>query len=113
TLRELLCAACFAQTNFFTFNFTCIASDEAGTCQVALQCCIVVDQSAGDAVTNSTCLARLTAAVDVDFDVKTFNVAGQFQWLTNNHQAGFAGEVLSRWLAVNDDLASARFDEHT
>jgi hypothetical protein len=28
TLGELLCATSFAQTHFFTFNFTCITSHE-------------------------------------------------------------------------------------
>src|SRR5471030_1968691 len=112
TLRELFCATCFAQTNFFTFDFTCIAGHEAGFGQIRFQRCIVVDQGAGDAVANCASLAGLAAAVDVDLDVETLDIAGQFQWLTNNHHDGFAGEVLSRWLAVNDDLASANFDEH-
>jgi|GEM_PF-3600790 len=29
TLGELFCATCFAQTNFFTFNFASITSNEA------------------------------------------------------------------------------------
>ena len=80
-LAELLGAAGTAQTDLLTFNFTGVARDEAGVGENALQICIVVDQSTGNAVTHSAGLAGFTAAGDVDHDVKRFDVFGELQRL--------------------------------
>src|SRR5690606_2043095 len=74
---------------------------------------IVVDQSASDAVAHRTRLAGFAAAVDVDFDVERFQVAGQLEWLAHNHAAGFASEEFVDGFTVNDDLARSFFDENT
>jgi hypothetical protein len=62
TLGELFPAASFTQTDFLTFNFTSIASDQTGGLQDWLEVCVVVDQSASDTVANCTSLAVFTAA---------------------------------------------------
>src|SRR6476661_2542109 len=112
TLRELLCAACFAQTDFLTLNFTCVAGNKACFRQLWLERCIIVYQCTGDAMTYGTRLTGLAAAIDVDHDVEAFYIIGQLQRLTDHHQASFTGKILIGRLAVDNDLASTRFDEH-
>ena len=100
-----------AQTDLLTFNFTGVARDEAGVGENALQICIVVDQSTGNAVTHSAGLAGFTAAGDVDHDVKRFDVFGELQRLHDDHTAGFALEEIVEFTTVDHDLARTALDE--
>ena len=52
-LAELLGAAGLAKANLLTFDFASIASDETGVRKNTLEAFIVVDQGAGDTVTDS------------------------------------------------------------
>jgi len=61
TLAELLATASTVQTNLLTFHFAGIAGHETGFAQLRLERCVIVDQSAGNAVAHRTGLARLTA----------------------------------------------------
>src|SRR5437868_11259198 len=85
-LRELLPATCLVQTDLLTFDFTCIARDEASLGQRRLERRIVVDQGAGNTVAHCTGLTRFTATVDVDLDVERFRVGGQLERLA--HEIG-------------------------
>ena len=77
TLAELLATASRAETDLLTFDFTGIARDETGLAQGRLEGCVIVDQRTGDAVAHCAGLAGLTAAVDVDHDVKRLDVGRQ------------------------------------
>src|SRR5690606_11997579 len=113
TLAELFAATCFVQTDFLTLNSTSVASHQASLLQFCLQCCVVVDQSAGDAVTGSTGLAAFAAAMHVDLDVERFNMVGQHQRLTHNHATRFTSKVFVNRLAVDYDLTRTLLDEDT
>lgn len=112
-LAELLCTAGLAKTNLLTFDFTSVAGNEAGAGKNGLEACIVVDQGAGDAVTDCTSLTGFAAAMNVDHDVEGFDVFGQFKRLHDDHAAGFTMEVLIQWTAVDGDNAGTTLDENT
>ena len=57
-------------------------------------------------------LAGLTAAVDVDHDVKRLDVVRQKQRLAANHDRGLTAEEHLDVLVVHRDLAGAFFDKH-
>src|SRR5690606_3457765 len=94
------------------FDFASVARNQACLRQGWLERGIVVDERARDAVPNSTGLARFTAAANVDFEIKRFEVVGKSERLTHNHASGFAGEEFVDGLAVDDDLARAFLEEH-
>jgi len=54
---ELLAATCAMQTNFFALDFPGIAGHKAGLAELWLERGVVVDQSAGDAMTHCAGLA--------------------------------------------------------
>src|SRR3569833_372365 len=112
-LRELLGATRLAQTDLLTLDFARIARDETGLGQLRLQPCIIIDQGARNAVTNSARLTGITAAADIDHDVEAIYDIGQFQRLTDHHQSGLARKILACRLSVDNDLAGAGFDENT
>src|SRR5256885_17222049 len=60
TLGELLGAACGAQADLLTFDFTSVTRHEAGLAQDGLERCVIVDQGAGDAVAGRAGLAGFT-----------------------------------------------------
>src|SRR5574343_318769 len=113
TLGELLATTCFAEADFFTFNFTSVTSNEASLLQGTLQLCIVVDQGASDTVTNGTSLTRFATTRYVNQDVECFQVASDHQRLANDHATCFTGEEYVQRLTVNFDLAGTLLDEYT
>ena len=110
-LAELLGAAGLAKANLLTFDFASIASDETGVRKNTLEAFIVVDQGAGDTVTDSASLTRFTAADDVDHNVKRFDIFGELQRLHDDHAARFTLEVLVERTAIDNDLARAALNE--
>lgn len=110
-LAELLGAAGLAQTNLLTFDFAGVARHEAGSRQNGLEAGVVVDQSAGDAVANSTSLAGFATARHIHHDVERFDVFGELQGLHDDHAAGFALEEFVDVTTVDHDLACAALDE--
>src|SRR3546814_451057 len=77
TLAELFAATRFVETDFFTFDFTGIACNEASLLQRGLERFVVVDERAGNAVAYRTGLAAFTAAVNVDMKIERFQVVGE------------------------------------
>ena len=77
------------------------------------QCGVIVDERTGKTVTNSACLARFAAAMNVHHDVECAIVVRQNQRLHHDHATGFAGEILVKGLAVNNNVALTAFDKHT
>src|SRR5690606_19349121 len=112
-LAELLAATCLVETDFLTFHFTGIASNEASALEFRLQGLVVVDESASNAVTHCAGLTAFAATVHVDVEIKRFEVVGESQGLTHDHAAGFAGKVFINRLAVDDDVARTFLHEHT
>ena len=72
---------------------------------------MVVDQGAGDTVTDSASLTRFTAADDVDHNVKRFDIFGELQRLHDDHAARFTLEILVERTAIDNDLARAALNE--
>src|SRR5437764_1074840 len=105
-LAELLAAARAVQADLLAFHLACIAGDEPGAAQVALQRRVVVDERARDAVAHGTCLARLAAAMHVDLDVEGGIVRGQHQRLANDHDRRLAAEVFLHRLAIDEDATA-------
>src|SRR4051794_10157272 len=62
---------------------------------------------------NCTSLTRLATAMHIHLDVEMRDIVSQLQRLANHHQPRFTGKIFVGRLAIDDDLASARFDEHT
>ena len=110
-LAELLGAAGLAQTNLLTFDFAGVTRHEAGVREDGLEAFIVVDEGAGDAVTDGAGLAGFTATADVDGDVERFGVFREFERLHDDHAARFTVEVLFQGTTVDNDLARAALDE--
>ena len=73
TFGELWTTTCFTQTHFLTFNLTRVTSNEASFTQFRTQGFVVLHQSAGDTVTDRTCLTG---------DTTTFNGDVQIQFST-------------------------------
>src|SRR5690554_1825016 len=112
-LAELLAATGLVEADLLAFHFPGIARDEAGLLQCRLERFVVVDERACDTVAHCTSLTALATAVNVDMEIKRFNVAGEHERLTHDHAPGFAGEVFVDGLAVNNDIARPLFHEHT
>ncbi len=55
---------------------------------------VVLEQGAGNAVTNSAGLSRRSAAANIDQNVKLGDCLGQLQRLPNNHAQSFVGKIL-------------------
>ena len=53
TLGELLGAACGVQTDLLAFDFACVTRHEASTAEVRLERRVVIDQRAGDGLSES------------------------------------------------------------
>ena len=77
TLGELFTTTCLAKTDFLTFDFTSVTCNKTCLRQNRLESCIVIDQSAGNTVTDSAGLTGFTAAANIDFDVECFDVVGE------------------------------------
>src|SRR5260363_238977 len=72
-----------------------------------------MDECARDAMTHCAGLSGLTAAVHIDFNIKSLIVFCQMKRLTNNHQRSFARKILIHRLIVNDDSSLTRFSKNT
>src|SRR5690606_10280123 len=112
-LAELLAATCLVEADLLTLDLAGVTTDEAGLLELRLQCFVVVDESASNAVAHSTCLATFTTTVNIDMEIKGFQVVGQHQRLAHDHAAGLTGEVFVNGLAVHDNLTRTFFHEHT
>ena len=112
TLAELLATARRTEADLLTLNFACITGDKTSLAQGRLEGHVIVDQCTGNAVAHCASLAGLAAAVNVDHDVKRFDVVRQKQGLAADHDGGLATEEHLNVLVVNRDLASAFFQKH-
>src|SRR5690606_31585200 len=112
-LAELLAATCLVEADLLAFHFAGVARDETSRLEGGLEGFVVVDESAGDAVTHSTGLAAFTATMNVDVEIERFEMVGEHQRLAHDHAAGFTGEVFVDGLAVDDDVARPLLQEDT
>ena len=101
------------QTDFLTLDFTRITRDQTGFGQRGLELGVEVDQRTCQAVAHRAGLTRLAATIDVHHHVKARQHVHQHQRLTNHHLAGFTGEELIHWLAIDNDVALTGLDENT
>src|SRR3546814_2935851 len=76
TLAELFATTCFVEADFFTFDFTGIASNKTSLLQRRLKRFVVVDERAGNTVAHCTGLAAFTTTVNVDVKVERFQMVG-------------------------------------
>ncbi|MNP38345.1 hypothetical protein D3C76_1318520 [compost metagenome] len=63
-------------------------------------------------MTDSASLTRDATTFNGDVQIEFANHVDQFQRLTNYHAGSFATEVLFQAALVNNDVTTARFDEH-
>ena len=111
-LAKLLTATRTMQADLLALDFPCIAGDKTGFAQLGLERSIVVNQGAGDAVTYSTGLTRLTTTSHVDHDVKRFSMVSQHQGLLADHDRSLTTEEFFDVFAVHYDLAGAFFQKY-
>ena len=90
TLGELFTTTCLAKTDFLTFDFTSVTCNKTCLRQNRLESCIVIDQSAGNTVTDSAGLAGHAAAGDGGNDVHLAQLLGGDQGLADQHRQNYA-----------------------
>jgi hypothetical protein len=110
---ELLAAPRLVKTHFLAFDFSCIPRNQPCLAEDRFERRIVIDQCARNTMPDSTSLTRLTAAIDVDKDVKRIQMIGQHQRLAYYHATGLTGKKFIDRLVIDDDLAFSRLDEDT
>jgi hypothetical protein len=96
----------FPQTNLLTLYFTGIASHESRFAKRRPQVVVVFHQSPGDAMANSTGLAKTTAAAHRDVDVETLCHFQQFERLPHYHSGDFSTEISIQWPSINRDVTA-------
>jgi len=109
-LGELERTTCLALTEFLTLDNAAVAGEEAVLLQNAAQLRLVMCQSLGQAVADSASLTGETTAGDRCNNIILAVAIGQHDRLTQDHLQNRASEILGEVLAVNGDLAGARFD---
>src|SRR5690606_16861470 len=102
----------FMQTDFLAFNFAGIAGDKACLAQWLSQTVIVFHQRTGNAMTYGASLSGNAAASDSDINIKLVQHIDCFQWLADDHAAGFAAEISIESTIINNDIATAFFQEY-
>src|SRR5690606_10999648 len=112
-LAELLATTRLVETDFLTLDFTRIAGNQTRLLERRLGRFVIVDQSAGNAVTHCAGLTAFATAMHIDMEVERLEMAGEHQRLTHDHAAGFTGEILVDRLAIDDDVARTFFQEDT
>jgi len=65
------------------------------------------NQSASNAVSNRTCLARRAAPTNINQKVKLIRRLSQLQRLPDDHPQGFIGKILIEGFLVDSDIPSA------
>ncbi len=96
-----------------TFNSTRVASHEAFLLEGRLHFCVVSNQCAGDAETDSAHLAGDATATSGNFDVPFFSVAEDGERKICNHVLHFRMEVILEITTIDSALAGTRLQDHS
>ena len=96
-----------------TFNGTGVASHEAFLLESRLHFCIVSNQCAGDAETDSAHLTSDATATSGNFDVPFFSVAEDGERKICNHILHFRMEVILEITTIDCALAGTRLQDHS
>ena len=108
SLGELRCFTCLMQSVFLTFFRTRVTSEVTFFLEDRSVCFAVCDAECScDAVTDSACLAGVTAAVHVDVDVKLVGRARCNERLIDDEFHRVKREILVESAFVDDDRAVA------
>ena len=113
SLGELRSATSGLETVLLSLLHTRVAGQEAGGLQGGTVVRVSGQQSAGNTVTDCTCLAGDTATGNVGDDVKLAGSAGYAEGLVNDELQGLETEVLIDGTAVDGDLAGAGVNTDT
>src|SRR5262245_59948906 len=106
-LGVLTRAAGLAVADLLALDLARIARDEAGVAEGLAQRLVVLDERAGDAVTDGAGLAGDATAVDAHGDVELVHELHGFERLAHDHAAGFTAEELIARAIVDGDRALA------
>ena len=96
-----------------TFNGTCVTSHEAFLLESRLHFCVVSNECAGDAETDSAHLASDATATSGNFDVPFFSVAKDGERKICNHVLHFRMEVFLEITTIDSALAGTRLQNHS
>ena len=107
SLGELWSTSCGFETVLLSFLHSGVAGHEAGGLQRSAVLRVQGDQSAGNAVADSTGLTGYAAAGDGDDNVNLAQQIGGDQRLTDDQLQGVQTEILVDVTAVDDDGTGA------
>ena len=96
-----------------TFNGTGVTSHEAFLLEGGLHFCVVSNECAGDAETDSAHLASDATATSGNFDVPFFRVAEDGERKVSNHVLHFRMEVILEITTIDSALAGTRLQDHS
>src|SRR5262249_31723158 len=109
--RVLLAPPRLVQADLFSLHFSRVPGNQARRAERGLEPRIILDQRARQPVAHRARLPVLAAAVHVDGNVEARLALGDLQRLAHDHAPGLAREELVDGLAVDEELALARFQE--
>ena len=101
----MVAATSTSQAVLLTLDFAAIASDVSGFLKSRAEGRIHIQESFGNSVLHSTCLARKTAAFDVDRDIETSDGLGHFKNLHDDQARSWAWEIVFERTTVHADNA--------
>jgi hypothetical protein len=111
-LGKLGLLTCFTQTDFLTFDGSCISRDETRISQGWAKRLIVRKESTSDTMPDRTSLAESTATANSHVEVKFACNISHFQRLPHDHTGSFPTEVFIKTTVIYPDtpIASSHKD---
>src|SRR5687767_2012736 len=87
TFRVLLAPPCLVESDLLSLDLARVARNQPCGAECRLECRIILDEGARDAVANRPCLAALAPAEYVHPDVEGRGILGELERLAYDHAA--------------------------